>query len=511
MAYLISLALLLLSPAVQAAPTDAQPQQGLSFPVAESSQASGLSQAPVPQKLTAQEAVRLALENSPQLKQSRVSYLAARSGLLSARELRTTSVFAGLSQGSVGGGSAEMSASAGSELAWKLRSGDSLSATVIPASTSNYTSTMQLRYRRPLIQGAGSLSDTAVGITNAEYDVLMSDDQLFLARQSLVQTTVRNYFQAVRARDLIAVSESDIEISKETVRMARRKLEEGLVAEIEVSQAEIQLAQSEDELVSRKRAYQDALDALLLGMGLKVGQKPDLIDTVPQERVKLNPAELVEEALQKRRDLSVVDIGVKRQRLDLDLASNGLQPQLNAVGGFTKAGLGFGGSDSYTSATSWTAGLEYTMPLGSVSRRERKLMAARSLDQLLTQREFQRQEIRNEVLEATRSMDAAEASIDILEANLDVAQKNLTTAQRMVEEGLRLNRDLLDAQVSLARVKSSLLSAQISYYLSRINLYLAVGRDLAAEVSGGGLEGSASQGGQTSTSVEGDSKPPEKS
>lgn len=441
-------------------------------------------QAPVPAKLTVQSAVRLALENSPQLKQSHVSYLAARSGLLSARELRTTSVFAGLSQASVGDASAEMSANAGGELAWNMLPGDSLSATIVPVSTSDYTSTMQLRYRRPLVRGSGRLSDTSVRLINAEYEVATQEDQLFMARQNLAQTTIRNYFEAVRARDLIAVSQQDIEISKETVRMARRKLEEGLVAEIEVSQAEIQLAQSQDELVSRNRAYQDSVDALLLAMGLKVGQKPDLVDTVPKERVKVDAEAMVREALRSRKELAVVETGLKRQQLEVNLAGNALTPGLDLVGGFTKAGLGLGGSGDYTSSSHWSAGLEFTQPIGSVSRRERRLMAGRAMQQLLTERDFQRQEIKNEVMGAVRSMEAAEASIDILQANLEVAEKNLKMAQRMVDEGLRLNRDLLDAQVSLARVKSSLLSAQINYYLAQVSLSRAVGRDLAAGMSG---------------------------
>jgi len=447
------------------------------------SSAADTSATPVPPKLSMREAVRLTLDHSPRVKESRVSYLSAKSGLASAKDLRNTDVFASVTQQSVGDSGAESSASGGGQLSWRRRGGSSLSATVVPLSTSNLTSTMQLQYTRPIFRGSGQNSDSNVSIVSAEFGLATQEDQLFMAYQTLVQQTVRNYFDAVRTRDLIVVSESDVTIAKETVRMARRKLEEGLVAEIELSQAQIQLAQSEDQLVSRKRAYQDALDQLLLTMGLNVGQKPELTDLVPQERMKLDQEVLVNEALNNRKELSVLEFGVKRQKLELNVSVDDQRPGVDVVGAYTKAGLGLGGSD-YSSSSHWSAGLEYSLPIGSVSRRERREIAKRQLDQLLVEQAFQHEEIKNEVLSAVRQMESAEASIGILEANLTVAESNLKTAQRMIDEGLRPYRDLLDAQVSLTRTRSSLLSSQIDYYLALVGLNRAIGRDLADDLTG---------------------------
>ncbi len=437
----------------------------------------------VPARLSVREAARITVQNNPQLKQSRVTYLASKSGLASARDLSTTSLFAGISRAGVGSSGNQTSARTGGQFTWQRRGGDELSATVVPASTSSLNSNLQLQYRRPFVRASGSLGQANVSITSAEYDLVSQDNQLYLARQNAVQETVRSYFQAVRARDLIAVSESDVGIAKETVRIASRKLEEGLIAEIEVSRAKIQLAQSEDNLIQRKRAQRDALDALLLSMGLKVGQSPELIDTAPSERITVDVNSLLEEALANRKDLLVEEVAIKRQELELRISGNELRPSVDLVADYTKAGLGISGANTYSAQSVWSAGIDYSLPIGSVSRKERRSIAQRNLEQLYVDKEFRRQRIKNEVLAAARTLEAAGASLDIFKNDLSVAEENLKLAQRMVEEGLVSNRDVLEAQVALTRTRSSLLSAQIDYYLALIDLKKAVGRDLAGEMT----------------------------
>lgn len=438
----------------------------------------------VPEKLSLREAVRLGLSESPQLKQARVSLLSSQSSLNSARDLSDTNVFGNISQSAVGGGSARTVASGGARITWDRRVGDSLSATLVPAATSSSTSNLNLQYRKPLIRQSGTTSSTNVSVVNAEYSLATQDSQFFLTRQNIAQTIVRNYFNAVRARDLIKVSEADVDIAKETVRVARRRLEEGLVAEIEVSRAEIQLAQSEDALVERRRAYREALDTLLLSMGAAVGQNVELLDAAPAERITPEQDALVQEALTNRKDVQVQDIAIRRQELDLAVAGDDLRPSLDVVGSYTKAGLGISGGSAFQSQSYWAGGLEYSLPLGSTSRKERRNIATRQLQQLLVDRDFLRQEITNDVLSAIRNLNAVAASLDIYSSNLQVAQDNLQLAQRMVDEGLVTNRDVLEAQVSLTRTRASLLSGQIDYYLALINLERVLGRDLAERLGG---------------------------
>lgn len=436
-----------------------------------------------PEELTLVEALRISLANNPRLLQSRVSLLAAESSLSAAMDLSSTDVFASVS-GAGTGGTTETIVSGGSQFAWDRRAGDRLSATVVPVSSSDLTSSLQVQYRRPMMREKGRTSPVNVSILSAEYGVATQDNQLYMARQDTVENTVRAYYSALRARELIAISESDVSIAEETVRIAERKLEEGLVAEIEVSRAEIQLAQSQDALVERRRAYRDTLDVLLLAMGLDVGQDIALVDEVSEQRVALDAPALVTEALTNRRELIISEIGIDRQRLEVDVAEDQIRPALDLVGSYTSSGIGvLGSSSAFSSRSYWQGGLEYSLPLGSTNRRERRNIAERALGQLMVDREFLKETITEEVLAAVRRVEAAGATVDIYSANITIAQQNLALARRMVEEGLVVNRDVLEAQVALTRTRTNLLSAQIDYYLSLVSLQRALGRDLAEEMT----------------------------
>lgn len=436
----------------------------------------------VPPKLSLKNAISLALDNNPGLKQSRISLLNAQAGLRTGLDLTTTTVNAGITQIGTSDGDNETSASGGAELTFSRRGGDEISASIVPLTTSGLASTLQIGYRRPLYKGRGRLSDRNVSILGLEYALAAQEQQIYLDRQNTVESTIQSYFRAVQNAELIKVREYDVEMARDSVTSAQKKLAEGLVAEIEVSRAQNQLAQSQDSLVSQKRQYRDSVDALLLRMGLKVGQSTELTDTAVVEPAKVEPEELVQEALESRRDITVAETGIRTQELELEVAGDDLRPGIDLIGSYRNEGIGLFGSGSSFSGSNWTTGLSYSIPLGSVSRRERKARADRELGQSRIELEYLRQRIKDEVLRAARALDAAAASIEILQANQKIAEDRLHLATRMVEEGLVVNRDVLEAQRDLTSTRASLLGAQIDYYLSLVAVKRATGRDIATEM-----------------------------
>ncbi len=192
----------------------------------------------------------------------------------------------------------------------------------------------------------------------------------------------------------------------------------------------------------------------------------------------------MEEALANRRDLKAQQIAIPPSGAGLP---GGRRRPAAITGrcGFLHTGrLGLAGGGDFQSQSYWAGGLEYSLPLGAVSRRERKETSRRSLEQLKVEEAYLRERITNEVLSAVRRLEAVAATLDIYSANLKVAQDNLELARRMVEEGLVTNRDILEAQVALTQTRSSLLSAEIDYFLAQIALERAVGRDLAERLGG---------------------------
>jgi outer membrane protein TolC len=126
----------------------------------------------------------------------------------------------------------------------------------------------------------------------------------------------------------------------------------------------------------------------------------------------------------------------------------------------------------------FTTGIEYSIPLDQRITHEKRLTANRQLDLLGTQRDFEMEQITEQVRSAYRRVESARASLEILAQNKVSAENNLRIANRMMEVGRGSSRDVLDAQLSVTEVDSSILSAKTDFFLATIDLKRTMGEDI---------------------------------
>jgi len=308
---------------------------------------------------------------------------------------------------------------------------------------------------------------------------------LYLTRQSTTLGVIEAYYQAVLERERVKVRERALSISEEVADGARRRAAEGLVAEIEVSRADLRVARTRDQLNLQHQASRAAMDRLMLAIGAGVGHSPELTDGAPEATVELpSLGDTVKTALSNRCELNISDEQLSEKARELARVNDTLRPGLDVVAGYNTidsygglySGSLFGGSNA-------TIGMELILPLDKRISREERNIASLELDTLKAVRNYQMEQIAEQVRRAYRSVEAARASLDILSQNSKVAEENLALAQRMVEEGLVSNRETLEAQDSLTEVESGLLSAKTNVYLANLSLRYAMGEDLTTVVT----------------------------
>jgi len=359
--------------------------------------------------------------------------------------------------------------------------GTSASLDIAPYATGFETSSVSLELRKPFMRGQGLLSTRSDQLLSARSDYYVQGRSLFITRQATVQDVVESYFGAVRAREQVKVQEQALAIAKETAEFARRRANEGLVAEIEVSRADIRVAQNANELNRQQQAAKAAIDRLMVSMGTGVGQYPELVDDVPEITGEIPTlAVAIESALKNRAELDIADNQISELSRRLAIASDRLRPSLDMVASFNSYGPDVsGGTGSLFDENFVTAGLEYRFYLDPRALREERGVVGRDLDYSRKLRVYRTEQIAEEVRSAYRSAETARTSLDIFSENLRVAELNLKLAGRMVEEGLRDNFEVLQAQESLTRVKNELLSARVNLFLARVNLRRAIGEDIS--------------------------------
>lgn len=441
---------------------------------------SGWADTAVPAKLTVSEAVALALQANPNLKQSRVSKRIAESGL------RVAGIKSSLDLGSSTSldresGNSDLSSTLYSRLSYENFSGTQALVDLKPLGYGSSRGAFGVTLRQALGRGKGVLSDKGLALQSAQSDLVVESKQEFLSEQATIQGVVEAYYDAVLAREEVKVREQAVKNAEIAADGWRKREEAGIAAGIDVTRSEVQVAQTKNQLNAQQRVARNSLDRLMIAIGGGVGQTPELVDTVPATDVTLPPlGDAVRKALSNRVELDVFDERMGEQQRQLAVAKDQSRARLDLVAGFNGAGSSEGLlSSSILNSGLLTTGIEYNIPLDQRVARERQSNVASQLDLLSNQRDFQMEQITEQVRSAYRRVESARASLEILAQRQTAAEDNLKIANRMMEEGEGSSRDVLDAQQSVTEAYSSMLSAKTDLFLATIDLKRAIGEDIS--------------------------------
>ena len=434
----------------------------------------------IPAKLSVEDAVGIALGMNPDLKQAEEGKRASLANLRIAN-YGTALTFGSSTSLNRAGSNSDLNSLVSSKLSYQSPLGGIASLEMSPLGLGTKHGGLGLSIAQPLRKGSGLLSDRGLALQSAQSDANIQSKQLFLSRQATVQGVTQAYYQALLAREQVKVREQAVKYAQEAADGWRKREAEGMVAGIDVTRSEIQVAQTQNSLNSQQRNSRNALDRLMIAIGAGIGETPELIDTVPQVDNASIPSlgDAVKTALANRAELSVYDERVANQKRQVASAKDQLRPQLDLVASFNGSGDSTGLiSRSVLDSGLFAAGFEYNIPLDRRISVEKAYTASRQVEVLDTLRSFEMDQITEQVRSAYRSIESARASIEILTQNNTQAVENLRIANRMMEEGEGSSRDVLDAQQSLTEVDSSLLSAKTDLYLATIDLKRAMGEDI---------------------------------
>jgi len=449
----------------------------LGLPVAAGAQ-DGLP--PVPAKLSLKEAIYLAVNYNPRHRDSYITVQDSRSRLRSAGELRQSTWDSSITKINANQGPDALESTVGSTLNVARTSGSTLAfnGQVPWVGTDDKVGLLGMQLTMPLTRGHGTVSEARTSIDRAGLSVRNSELGHFLNQQQLVQQVVTDYFTALRTRELIKVQERSVEFNQQIASDTKKRLDAGLITEIDLTRAQQQLSSAQVTLVNRTQSAQNALDDLVLVLGLPVGTFPELTDEVPYAPVEVDVNSAIREALAHRPELEQYRVQRSQAQIDLAVSKDHKRPKMDLVANLTNAGLGILGSGGLGHALSSLFGLRVSVPVSKKTLQENQATAERNLAILDYLESYQRQQIVDEVRGLARSAEAARKNLELLTANLQIAQRAVQIAQRFIEEGLKDNRDLLEAQQQVTSTESSILDAKVNYFLTMVNLRRALGQDL---------------------------------
>ncbi|HEY0876784.1 MAG TPA: efflux RND transporter permease subunit [Vicinamibacterales bacterium] len=478
-------------------------------------------------KLTRDEAIRLAVENNPDLvadrldpaiNQERVSEARGafvptlQSGLQRNSQLDPpTSLFAGAEGLETGVWSG--SASIAQLLPWgggTYQVGVDTSRTttnsLITSLNPTLNARLQLIFSQPLLRGFG-IDPARAQVDIAQRNLSIAETRLHERTVSTTASAEQAYWSLVAAIAQVDVEQQALDLALELERNNRARVDVGQSPPLDLVAAQAEVAQRRENLIVARtnvRQAEDLLRTLIIDP-----DRPDFwsVRLEPAERVPPagpppNVDEAVRRALAERTDLVRVRKEIEIANTSVALAETETKPDLRLEANYLTTGAGgtrlireggfpgtITGSEkiSYGNVLNqvlgldyptWSVGFTFAYPLGKSTQEaalaraqiERNQQSARLRSLELT--------VVREVREAARRLEQNQQRIETTRLARELAEQRLDAEQKRFEVGMSTSFLVIQAQRDLAVARNNELQASLDYQLAAITFQTAqqVGR-----------------------------------
>lgn len=349
-----------------------------------------------------------------------------------------------------------------------------------------YSDSFRLSFSQPLLRGYGrKVATSEQREAEVEYQKQLEGQRQ--SRHELLLAVSDAYWDLVMVRRQLEVSRSSLRLAEEQLQRDRRVFEAGLGTEVNVIQAEAQVATRNEALLAGELAVRQAGDALkqLLFPGTdEASWNTELIPTTPF-RVDLVVTEqswpqALRTALEFRPDLRQSRLEIEAAELRHERAVSNRRAALDLGLSATSAGFGtdfdeaFGDGATYEFPT-YSASLTYSVPIGNRSARNAE-RAARALARSAHLAYDQAESLAvGEVREALRQLAHQARAIEAAETSVEASRRQLEAEEARQREGISTNFEVLQFQDQYVQALNTEVSARVSYMKAKTQLLAAQG------------------------------------
>ena len=308
----------------------------------------------------------------------------------------------------------------------------------------------------------------------AGYGVESAEFSYALETENLIQQVIQAYIGFLKVDRMWALSQDQIKILKEHLRLVETNLRLGYAAKTDLLATEIQLTQAELAAVKAEHGRKIAAEHL----GNLLGIDPAALVLSSEPRIKADftlPA--VEQALQQaeaeRPELKSLAVAIRMAEENLKLSRSYWKPNLALVGTY--------GTQNQSSPTledaiwTYTLNLDWKLWSGGAGRAEAEAAAANlhKLQHTWAQsKELIALEVRQNYLAVAEAGRVRELTALIRRQ----AEENYAMVKTKYELGAATNLELLTAQTTLNSALNDQVTAEYDYYLAVSAFYKTLGQ-----------------------------------
>jgi outer membrane protein len=330
-------------------------------------------------------------------------------------------------------------------------------------------------------------------------------DSADLQLESTVALTTRNvknaYFDLAFQIDNLKAQQQSLDLAKRLLADNEKRVQIGTMAPIDIVEAQSEVARNEEAVIVAESAIgqaEDRLRALIFNPS-----SPDFwdvrlepTDSVPYNTQAVDVAAAVRRAIERRTDVRLARTSLARSEISIKFFHNQTLPEINAqasyssnaVGGTVLSPLttfpvstidrsvvsqtGFGSvlGDVFTSAfPAWSYGVSVTYPVGTSPAQANLARARLQYAQANTEMRNLELQVTTEVRDAARQVVTNAKRVDSARAARELAARRLEAEEKKFAAGIQISFFVFQAQRDLAQARTSEIRAIADYNKSLVD------------------------------------------
>lgn len=396
----------------------------------------------VPEKrvLTLDEAIKLALENNPDLKKNRLSLEDAKRRNINMwnKFLPSLSASGSLTDAHDFEGSSNWS--------WGASASATLSFTfALPSSMQ----LLNLNYQQALISYKSLEAQTKANVSTSFYSLIAEQKNLEILRDSQ-------------------------KLAKQVYEQTERNYRSGLSSELDLLKAQYSYSSIEPQIQQAISTFLSNFDSFALILGLDSIQNIELEGELESPKINLpNPKEVVETYLERRSDVILADIAVKQAQVSkISTISSSMLPSLNFSERVNFSEDAVAKANGATSAgdllsTNGSFSVSVTLPLSGLIPGSSDFLNVQTQTDSIRSAQISAEETRksakNDILTKYSNISRLWNALEVAKMNENISQRSYELSQEGYNAGLVSQTDLESARQQYVSSQQTVLQSQISY------------------------------------------------
>jgi cobalt-zinc-cadmium efflux system outer membrane protein len=294
----------------------------------------------------------------------------------------------------------------------------------------------------------------------------VTEAQVLDAERTLKFNVAQQFTNALLAKSNLDFALADLKSFRETVNINGERYQSGDISQGDLLKTKLQLLQFQTDVTSAELAKVQALASLRQLIGYdSVARDYDIIGDLEYAPVKVRLDELEATALRERPDLRAADVGVDAARSQLNLAKANGKQDLNASLSY-----------SHVSANS-SSSMFFNIPLAVFNRNQGEIARTRyAVDQAELNRKASGETVFTDVRNAYEAVQTSQEVVELYQSGyLKQAQESRDISEFAYRQGAAALLDFLDAERSYRATQLAYRQALANHMLAVEQLRQAVG------------------------------------